>query len=397
MPALLAVDKSAPDDPSVPPQRAHPQSQDPPPLETSSSLPKRKATLSAKPAERLGKQASPSTAKHASIDSTQQDESTPTSGSTIADGDGDSDDESSSFSTCSASADTPGWGFKTARPPGYRQRVAWTSYGQQAGSIAAEEEQEAGLEEWPYLWYAPEQLIGRKRDSEFADQQRVVAEQILHEKQQQEPGGVEAASQDAPVTSTASSVFQTPSKTEDFQSDSPMQSAELGLQQSAASASSAGALDAAASGFLPKLDLLAQFSASISSAEDRASHMLNDANAVEDAPAAPGEDASDTAPPGCNQGLADSDEGESRMIVNLNGAQVLTPDGWQSMSSRTPLGTAWEQGNCLTIGMTLQYHMSASSGQITAVTCGWATLDAFAWTIQDMMSLYIRCTGLHKW
>lgn len=393
MPALLAVHESAPDDPSVPLQRAHPQPQDPPPLGTPPSQPKCRATLSAKPAERSGKQATTSAAKHASIDSTQQDELTPTSGYTIADGDGDSDDGNSSSSASSDATEAPGWGFKTARPPGYRQKVAQTADGSKAGSIAAEDEQETRLQEWPSFWYAPEQLIDENRDSEFGDEQRLMAEQILHQKQQQEPG---AASQDAPVTSIASSVFETPSKTEDLQSNSPRPSAE-DSQQSTASRSAAGALDAAASGHLPKLDLLAQFSESNSSAEDRESDMLDDANAAQDAAASPDEDTADTAPPGFDQALADSDEGESRMMVNLNGAQVLTPDGWQSLSSRTPLGTAWEQGNCLTVGMTLQYHMSASSGQITAVTCGWATLDAFAWTIQDMMSLYIRCTGLHKW
>ena len=387
VPALLAVHESAPVDPSIPLQRAQPQTQGPLP-----SQPKRKATRAATSATHAGKQATASTGKRASI----EDESAPKLGFTTVNAVTSDGGSSSSFSSSDATG-TSGWGFRQARPPGYRQTVAQTPDGQQAGSIAAEDKQEARLEEWPYFWYPPQQLIGLNRGDEFAEEQRSVAEQILHQKQQQKSGGVEAASQQAPFTRTASSRFQAASKTEDLLLDSPRQSAKPGSQQPVVSMSSAGARDTSASGYLPKLDLLAQFSESISIAEDHVSHVLDDATAAEDSAAAPGEDAADTAPAGCNQGLAESDEGEFRMMANLNGAQVLTSDGWQSISSRTPLGTAWEQGNCLTIGMTLQYHVSASSGQIAAVTCGWATLDAYAWTIQDMMSLYIRCTGLHKW
>ena len=387
MPALFAVHESAPADPSIPQQQGHPQPQDPPSQTPSLSQSKRQATL----AKGSGKQAS--TGKRVSGDHSQQDDSASKIGSITADAVVSDGGNSSSFSS---STGTPGWGFKTASPPGHRQTVAQTPIGQQAVSTAAEDKQEARLEQWPHLWYPPEQLIGRTKDSEFADEQRLVAKQVLHQKQQQESVGVEAANQIAPVTGTASSGPQTASKTEDLQLESPRQSAEPHLQQPDASVSSAGAWDATASGYLPKLDLLAQFNESSSSAEDHC--ILDGANVSEEtaAVAAPGADA-DTVPAGCDQGLADSDEGKFGMMVNLNGAQVLTPDGWQSVSSRTPLGTAWEQGNCLTIGMTLQYHLSGSSGQIVAVTCGWATLDAFAWTIQDMMSLYIRCTGLHKW
>ena len=393
MPALLAVHESAPDDPSVPLQRAHPQPQEPPLQGPQAFQAKGKTTPSAKPAERVGKQATTSKAKRASADSSQQDESTQTGGSTIADGDGDSDDGNSSSSTSSGATDTPGWGFKTARPPGYRQKIAQTPGEQQAGPIAAEDKQEARLQEWPHLWYPPQQLIGQIRDSEFADEQRLVAEQILQQKQQQGLGETEAARQDAQDTSTAGSDFQTATilKPENLQSDRPRQSAEQDLQHPAANLSLAGVQDATASGYLPKLDLLAQFSESDNSTEGLTGDTSGDASAAEEIDAAPTTDQHSV------PGHADSNEGESRMVVNLNGAQVLTPDGWQSMPSTTPLGTAWEQGNCLTIGMTLQYHMSASSGQITAVTCGWATLDAFAWTIQDVMDLYIRCTGLHRW
>lgn len=397
MPALLAVHETAPDDPSIPLQQAHPQPQDPLPQGPPSSQTKRKATQSAKPAESSGKQATTSPENRVGIDSAQQDELTPNSGSAIAADVAASDGGNSSSSSSSDAVQLSGWGFKIARPPGYRNTVAQTPDGKQAG-LGAAEAVGAREQEWPYLWYPPEDLIGRKRDTESADEQGLVAEQILHQQQQQqqESGETEAASQDVPVTSTASSGTQTASRTKDLESASTRQIAGQDLQQPAA-VSSAGTQDSAASGYLPQLDLLAQFGQGDSISEDLASHALDDAKAAKGTDPALCTSPAESAPAGCNQDPADSDEGESRMMVNLNGAQVLTPDGWESVSSKIPLGTAWEQGNCLTIGMTLQYHMSATSGHITAVTCGWATLDAFAWTIQDMMDLYIRCTGLHRW
>lgn len=84
----------------------------------------------------------------------------------------------------------------------------------------------------------------------------------------------------------------------------------------------------------------------------------------------------------------------SSATINLDGAQVLTPEGWKPASNQSEPGTAWEHGRCMTIGMTLQYEMSASSRQIVAVKCGWATIDAFAWTVQDVLDMYIKCAGL---
>jgi len=84
----------------------------------------------------------------------------------------------------------------------------------------------------------------------------------------------------------------------------------------------------------------------------------------------------------------------SSATINLDGAQVLTPEGWKPASNQSEPGTAWEHGRCMTIGMTLQYEMSASSRQIVAVKCGWATIDAFAWSVQDVLDMYIKRAGL---
>lgn len=396
MPALFAVHESAPGDPSVPLQQAYPRPQDPTPGEPPPSQPNSRSTRPAK-----------QKAKRASTASSQQGKSTPSSGSATADAA--SSDGGSSFSSASATADAAGsdggsssssgsrdaagrsgWGFKTAKPPGYRHTVAQTPDGQQRGSVAAEEE-EAGSQECPCIWYFPEQFVGIERDSEFAEEQRFVAEHILQQMQQQGPEEAEVAIQSAQDTSPASADFSAASETKDMQSGSATQSAEQEMQQAAVYVPGLGAQGAVASGFLPKLDLLAQFSESSGPNEDQVSQELDDAHAAEDSAHV---DTAGSTPAGFSQ---ETLVPEGRTVVNLNGAQVLTPEGWQSVPSKTPIGTAWEQGNCLTIGMTLQYHMSASSGKITAVTCGWATLDAFAWTVHDMMNLYIRCTGLYKW
>ncbi len=141
-------------------------------------------------------------------------------------------------------------------------------------------------------------------------------------------------------------------------------------------------------GYLPSIDLLGQFgepaqqsmeapAAATDSASTDASGPTSQAAAVDDAQKM--------------QELYDQASGTS---INLDGAQVLTPEGWKPASNQSEPGTAWEHGRCMTIGMTLQYEMSASSRQIVAVKCGWATIDAFAWSVQDVLDMYIKCAGL---
>ena len=392
MPALFAVHESAPDDPSVPLQRAQPQ--DPTPADPPPPQPNTRSTRLAKQqAKRASSASSQSTSSSGSATADAAGSgggSSSSSGSATADAAGGEGGSSSSSSSHDATGRS-GWGFKIAKPPGYRQTVTQTPDGQQPWSVDAEEE-EAGSQEWPCIWYFPDQFVGIERDQEFADEEREVAEQILQQMQQQGPQEAEVVNQVAQDISPANSDFWGASDTKDLQSDSVTQSAEQEMQEAAVNVPDVGAQDPAAAGFLPKLDLLAQFSETDGPNEDHTSQALDDAHVAVDSA-----DTAGSTPAGFSQDIPVPDESLGRTVVNLNGAQVLTPEGWQSLPSKTPLGTAWEQGNCLTIGMTLQYHMSASSGKITAVTCGWATLDAFAWTVHDMMNLYIRCTGLYKW
>lgn len=95
----------------------------------------------------------------------------------------------------------------------------------------------------------------------------------------------------------------------------------------------------------------------------------------------------------------EADETESYTIddasVKLTGAQVLTPDGeWQPLTQKEQPGTAWSSGNCMTLGTTIEYEMCAMSKKIVHVTCGWATIDAFALAVQDMIDVYIKVVGL---
>ena len=150
--------------------------------------------------------------------------------------------------------------------------------------------------------------------------------------------------------------------------------------------------------YLPGIDLLAQFgdpeTDSASSQVDSHPSAVRDA----DSTAATGKTgaASGTNAQAGREGESQEDANShaSSATIDLDGAQVLTPDGWEAASTQSSPGTAWEQGNCLTVGMTLQYEMCAASKKITAIKCGWATIDAFAWTVQDMLDMYVRCAGL---
>lgn len=81
--------------------------------------------------------------------------------------------------------------------------------------------------------------------------------------------------------------------------------------------------------------------------------------------------------------------------LNLDGAQVLTPDGeWQRVNRKARVGSAWTKGECMTIGTTTEYELSAVSRKIICVTSGWGTIDAYALNVQDVMDAYIKAVGL---
>lgn len=300
-------------------------------------------------------------------------------------------DSSSPSSSSSSNANELGWGFKTARLPGFRRAQQHTGTQTPKGKLAVlASAEEAQSREWPCLWYPMEQLQGWDGDSEFAEEQRWVVEQILQETRQHGSGDQASADPDAQAASSGVGVDTL--TVVGLQSEERLEQAEQQrVQEPAVEVPHADDQNPVGLGYLPKLDLLAQFGGVDDSGGDSADSRLAGAHDAQDtdADALPDTLSAGTAPAGGSEGPA------VRMVVNLNGAQVLTPDGWQPVTSKTPLGTAWEQGNCLTIGMTLQYHLCATSGKITAVTCGWATVDAYAWSLEDMMEVYIRSSGLH--
>ena len=80
--------------------------------------------------------------------------------------------------------------------------------------------------------------------------------------------------------------------------------------------------------------------------------------------------------------------------VNLDGARVLTPDGWQRVTPASKPGTAWKKGNCMTLSVSTVYELNAVSVKIFRVTSGWSTVNARAWTLQNVVDLWIQCAKL---
>ena len=384
IPALFAVHESAPDDPSIPLQQAYPPSADP---QSGKSTGNRTNTVSQVKVHPGKQKATPTSQQHTAADQTQQDEPALSSGSETTD----ADNAASSSNVRSDSSRKP----RSIRLKGLRQaqqkEAQKLAESLPLDSLLTTEQQEAGSFALPRFW-CTEQLINDDLTAADADVPSSLVEQVAREKQQQQQLRVEAAvnKQDEGDLGTAG---LGPSAQRKDGSVGSKQKAKRGAQGLAGNQSHADAHTEPSSVFLPSLDLLAQFDGLDSDLEDVLDHDMSsvtDATEVNAASRSP--DPKDTAAASNDQGPAD--EGSS-MVVNLNGAQVLTPEGWQPVTNKSEAGTAWEQGNCLTIGMTLQYQMCAESGKIVVVTCGWATIDAYAFTIQDMLDMYIKCTGLH--
>lgn len=92
--------------------------------------------------------------------------------------------------------------------------------------------------------------------------------------------------------------------------------------------------------------------------------------------------------------LVSKDIGDPDVTLNLTGAQVLMPDGEWKRLDTDQAGTAWTSGDCMTIGTTVAYEFSADLKQIVCVTCGWATIDAYAFSERDAIDAYIKAVGL---
>jgi len=147
-------------------------------------------------------------------------------------------------------------------------------------------------------------------------------------------------------------------------------------------------------GYLPSIDLLGQFGEPAQQSMGAPAAATDSASSDAEGSTSASGPTSQAAAVDDAQKMQELCDQASSATINLDGAQVLTPEGWKPASNQSEPGTAWEHGRCMTIGMTLQYEMSASSRQIVAVKCGWATIDAFAWTVQDVLDMYVKCTGL---
>ena len=147
-------------------------------------------------------------------------------------------------------------------------------------------------------------------------------------------------------------------------------------------------------GYLPSIDLLGQFGEPAQQSMTAPAAATDSASTNAEGSASLSSSKSQAAAVEEAQKMQELCDQASSATINLDGAQVLTPEGWKPASNQSEPGTAWEHGRCMTIGMTLQYEMSASSRQIVAVKCGWATIDAFAWSVQDVLDMYIKCAGL---
>ncbi|DBA83865.1 hypothetical protein WJX77_008005 [Trebouxia sp. C0004] len=380
IPALLAVHESAPDDPSTPLQLNYPNAESP--LTPKPFPPKPTRTRQQgkqQPADRLAAAAMAA----------------------------DVPEHVTSRSDCGNNKRSKP---QRVRLAGLRQIQGQVSEDEEAWSATQASRQSSsalGLaaeqEEMSRLWYrqgCPDEARLSSSDSE----QAMSESQTGSRAQQQQPE--EQRTQQLQSTTEDSSPAG-----DAKQSSAPLMNDDLGLQtwqelqasQNAAGASSTTSGPArsstfsapsADSGYLPSIDLLGQFGEPAQQSMEGAASVTDSASSdAEDTASASGPAsqaaALDDAPP--MQELCDQ---ASSATVNLDGAQVLTPEGWKPMSNQSEPGTAWEHGRCMTIGMTLQYEMSASSRQIVAVKCGWATIDAFARTVQDVLDMYIKSAGL---
>ena len=258
-------------------------------------------------------------------------------------------------------------------------------------------------EEMPRLWYrqgSPDEARLSSSGSELVMSQSQTGSQAQQQQpEEQRKQQLQSVTKDSSPAADAK------------QSSASIMNDDLGLQtwqqleasQSAegASATSGGftrnstfSAPSAGSGYLPSIDLLGQFG-------EPAQQSMEAAAAATDSASTNAEGYPSVSGPTSQAGAVDDaqmmqelfDQASSATIY-LDGAQVLTPEGWKPVSNQSEPGTAWEHGRCMTIGMTLQYEMSASSRQIVAVKCGWATIDAFAWSVQDVLDMYIKCAGL---
>lgn len=387
MPALLAVHESAPDDPSIPLQRNFHNAESPP-----ASKPFPPKPHSAPMQQPTNSFASRATSK-------------------------DSEGRMGGGFGATADADA-GNGNSSPRMTKKPQSVRLAGLRQMQGRVLAEEEDWAASRrstvstaegssmgvateknEPPRLWHVqgnpPDARMGSTDNEQLTvpQVQRHTSSQQQSATKQDRVSGAESQEQ-----AIRQALWERPSNRDTQTGPDEEDEQDLEGLVDSASSSAEDALSADAA-YLPGIDLLTQFgdpgTDSASSQVDSHLSAVRDADSTA-ATGKTGAASGTNAQAGATEGEAQVDASghASSATIDLDGAQVLTPDGWEAASTQSSPGTAWEQGNCLTVGMTLQYEMCAASKKITAIKCGWATIDAFAWTVQDMLDMYVRCAGL---
>ena len=369
MPALFAVHESAPDDPSIPLQEPYPQ---PPDSCSSQSSPFKPPDS---PIKARMSQSSAANPREQNTDRHSQQHKP-------SDADTDTDSAAEEEAQSSNGKSRQSWKPRSARLSALRQGQKRTtrhiSLSETAKGVPVAEGLEASIQAVPRVWYTKQEDAAGVGHTSSIQGQQVTQTALKQQQQQYATGRVEAESDSSDLsTGGIDSSTQRTAK--------GRQSVESPLQQLGGDAHDQHQHTDV---YLPGFDLLAQFALPGSIEPQDLHHNMAAAYPAE------GDAVDEQAQHVSQVSVDEGDERQSEMVVNLNGAQVLTPEGWQSVPSRLEPGTAWEQGNCLTIGMTLQYQMCAESGKIVAATCGWATIDAYAWSVQDMLDMYVTCTGL---
>ncbi len=372
IPALQAVHESAPDDPSIPLQLNYPNAQSP---------------LTPKPF--------PPTPLPASQQGKQQPADRPASAAAAM-----AADASEHRVGRRDRGDKKRGKPQSVRLAGLRQiqgqvledEEAWTASQQsvmshQSGSAVEPAVEE---EEMSRVWYrpgSPDEARMSSRASELVISESEMGSQA----QQQQP-----EERRKPQLQSKSEESSPAADAQQSSASAAVMSDNLGASTTATGSARYSTFSAPSAdpGYLPSIDLLGQFGGPAHQGMEAPAAATDSASTAAEGYASLSGPTSQAAAVEGAQKMQELYDQASSATINLDGAQVLTPEGWKPTSNQSEPGTAWEHGRCMTIGMTLQYEMSASSRQIVAVKCGWATIDAFAWSVQDVLDMYIKCAGL---
>ena len=382
IPALQAVHESAPDDPSIPLQLNYPNAESP--LTPKPFPPKPPRT------SQQGKQHRPATdAAAMAVDAPEHRASRHDHG-----------DKKRRKPQSVRLA-----GLRQIQGQALADEEAWTASQQSVMSRKSSSAVELPVEEeeMPRLWYrqgSSDEARMNSSNSEMGMSQSEVGSQAQQQQPEQQcKQQLQSVTEDSSLAADAQQSSASPVNTDlglqTWPQPEASQSAK-GTSSTTGGSTSNSSFSAPSTdpGYLPSIDLLGQFGEPAQQSMKAPAAAADSASNNAEGSASPLGPKSQAAAVDDAQKMQELYDQASSATINLDGAQVLTPDGWKPASNQSEPGTAWEHGRCMTIGMTLQYEMSASSRQIVAVKCGWATIDAFAWSVQDVLDMYIKCAGL---